>query len=134
MFQRNEALLSQYAANHPQSRETLVEFGVVPTNLPDQEDWNAEASRFLKVLANRGYQFQPAMYDGDSGLCPLYTVRLDKGDFQGPTPVDMSYFQWAVKQVCHPGQTTEIRGRVLEIHVLGDGQSLEEIAAQGKPR
>lgn len=127
MFQRNEVLLLQYAANHPQSQETLVDFGVVPVDPMDREDWNAEASRFLKVLASRGYHFQPAMYDGDSGLCPLYTIRLDKGDFQGPTPVDLPYFQWVVKQLCHHGQTTEIRERVLEIHVLGDGQTLEEI-------
>lgn len=121
MFQRNEALLEQYHANHQESQETLVDFGVVPTDPMDREDWNAEASRFLKLLASRRYQFQPAMYDGDSGLCPLYTVRLDKGDFQGPMPVDLPYFQWVVKQLCHPGQTTHMHERVLEIHILGEG-------------
>lgn len=120
MFQRNKALLSQYTANHPQSQETLVDFGVVPIHLPDREDWKAEASRFLMVLASRGYRFQPAMYDGDSGLCPLYTVRLDNGDFEGPTPVDLPYFQRVVNQFCYPGQTTAIDEWVLEIHVVGD--------------
>jgi hypothetical protein len=127
MFQPNEAFLKQYYANHQESRETLVDFGVVPADLQDREDWQAEASRFLTVLAARGYQFQPTMYDGDSGLCPLYTVRLDKGDFQGLTPVDLPYFQWVVNQLCHPGQTTAIHEQILEVHVLGEGQSLEEV-------
>ena len=119
MFQRNEALLKQYYTNSPQSRETLIDFGVVPTDPMNREDWKAEASRFIKALASRGYQFQSAMYDGDSGLCPLYQVQLDKGDFLGPTPVDLPYFQWVVNQLCHPGQKTEVRERVLEIYVLG---------------
>jgi hypothetical protein len=105
---------------------------VVPTDPLNREDWKAETSRFLRALADGGYQSKPAIYDGDSGLCPVYQVRLDKGDFKGPTPVDLPYFQWVVNQLCYPGQTTVIRDRVLEIHVLGDGQTLEEIAGPEK--
>ena len=126
MFQRNDALLSQYAATFPHSRETLVNFGGVPADSLDREDWSAEISHFLNVLSSRGYQFQPAMFDGDSGICPLYTVRLDKGDFQGAVPVDLHYFQWIVNKLCHKEQRTEIRERMLDIHVLGDGQTLGE--------
>lgn len=132
MFQRNEALLEQYYANAPQSRETLVDFGVVPPDPMGRDDWSAEASRFISALASRGYQLQPAMYDGDAGLSPFYQVRLDKGDFLGPTPVDLPYFQWVVNQLCQPGQKTEIRERVLEIHVLGDGQKLEDLFKPGE--
>lgn len=132
MFQRNEELLRLYYTHAPQSQETLVDFGIVPADLMDREDWEAEASRILRTLATRGgYQFQPAMYDGHSGLCPLYTVRLDKRDFQGPTPVDLPYFQWVVNQLMNPGQKTEIRERVLEIHILGDGQMLEDLFTSG---
>ena len=132
MFQRNADLLDRYYASSPQSQESLVDFGVVPAATAEKEDWDAEASRFIRALTGRGYQFQPAMFDGDSGLCPMYLVRLDKGDFRGPTPVDFPYFQWVVNQLCHPGQKTEIRERVLEIHLLGDGESLADLLKPGE--
>ena len=124
MFERNKTLLEQYTRNHPGSQETLIDFGVVPTERSDREDWKAEVDRFLRELTSRGYQLRPAMYDGHTGWSPLHIVRLDRMDFQGPTPVDLSYFQWVVNQFCHPGQTTVITGHVIEIHILGDGASL----------
>ena len=41
--------------------------------------------------------------------------------------MDLPYFQLALTQLCHPGQTTIIHDRILEIHVLGDGQTLDEV-------
>jgi hypothetical protein len=133
MFQHNDELLQLYSTRHPESVETLVDFGMVPQDAIDRTDWEAEVTRFLQTLAGRGYQFQAAMEGGDSGLCPLYAVRLDRGDFNGPTPVDLSYFQWVVDQLCHKAQKTEVRGRILDIHVLGDGQSLDELFGHAAP-
>ena len=133
MFQHNDELLQLYSTRHPESVETLVDFGMVPQDAMVRADWEAEVTRFLQTLASRGYRFQAAMFDGDSGLCPLYAVRLDRGDFNGPTPVDLSYFQWVVDQLCHKPQKTEVHGRILDIHVLGDGQSLDELFGQGAP-
>ena len=70
MFQRNESLLRQYYAHTPQSQETLVDFGMTPTDPLDQEDWEAEASRFLTVLTSRGYPCLVVM--GASVLCTLF--------------------------------------------------------------
>jgi hypothetical protein len=118
MFRWNNELQEQYYTKNPGSPESLVDFGQVPEDLQDREDWEAEVSRFIRSLAGRGYLFQAAMYDGNSGASPLYSVRLDRGDFNGPRPVDLQYFEWVVRQLCLPGQTTHIRERVLGIQVL----------------
>ena len=127
VFEPNTALLQQFAASFPGHQESLVDFGVVPQDQQDREDWQAEVTRFINGLTNRGYQVWVAMFDEQSGLCPLHIVRLDRRDFQGPRPVDLFYLEWVVNQFCRPGQTTRLAGQVLEIHVLGDGQSLDEL-------
>lgn len=127
VFEPNTALLRQFAASFPGHQESLVDFGMVPQDQQDQEDWKAEVTRFINGLTNRGYQVWVALFDEQSGLCPLYIVRLDRRDFQGPRHVDPFYLQSVINQFCHPGQTTRLAGQVLEIHVLGDGQSLDEL-------
>lgn len=126
-FQPNTALLQQFAARFPGHQESLVDFGMVPQDQQDQEDWKAEVTRFISALTGRGYQVWVAMFDEQSGLCPLSIVRLDRRDFQGPRPVDLFSLQSVINQFCHPGQTTRLAGQVLEIHVLGDGQPLDEL-------
>ena len=126
MFQPNSDLLRNYAARNPHHQESLIDFGVVPQDGADREDWNAEVGRLLRALFLRGYQLTPAMYDGDSGLCPISTIRLDKGDFLGPTPVELDYLQWVCQQLCRKDQRTTIHDGVLEVHMLGD----EEPAGQ----
>jgi len=129
MFLPNNDLLQQYAIDHPRSQESLVDFGVVPFDILDRQDWCAEVARIVSPLMGRGYVWLPAQLDPSSGLCPLYTVQLDRRDFEGLRPVELPYFQQVVNQLCQPGQRTVLRERerVLEIHVLGDGQSLSEI-------
>lgn len=129
MFLRNKDLLQQYAIDHPQSQESLVDFGVVPSDREDRQDWCVEVVRIVSPLMGHGYVWLPAQLDPQSGLCPLYTVQLDRRDFEGLRPVELPYFQQVVNQLCQLGQHTILReqDRVLEIHVLGDGQSLSEI-------
>lgn len=50
MFQPNESFLMHYYASHPHSGETLVDFGMVPSDPRDREDWCAEVARFLGTL------------------------------------------------------------------------------------
>jgi len=123
-FPPNEALLQQYYSDHPESQESLVDFGVVPSERQEREDWCAEVVRFLLPLSKRGYIWEPAVTVPIFGLCPLYSVRLDRRDFEGIRPVELSYFLHVVNQLCQPGQRTVLHERVLEIHILGDGQTL----------
>ena len=120
MFPWNDELQRIYATHFPGSEETLVDFGLVPDDVETREDWGAGVTHFIQVLTSRGYQFQVAMYDGSSGVCPFYTVRVNKKDSNGWVPVDLPSFEQVVKQFCLPGQTTEIRERVLGIRPLPD--------------
>ncbi len=118
-FHRNEAFLQDYLQQSPDNcKETLINFGVVPTESEDESDFDAAASVFLCGLAQRGYVLQPARYDGVTGICPLYTVRLDQMDFRGPTPAKIAHLLWVTKQFCLPGQRVESVGNILDIVVL----------------
>lgn len=124
MFQPNRELLIQYQASHAYNRETYVDFGKVPTDILDRQDWNAEVTRFLSILARREYYVRPTIHDGNSGFCSFYILTqlsLQK--------VDLPSLQQVIDQCCYQGQTTIIHEHVLEIHALGDGQSLGEILA-----
>jgi len=131
-FQSNEVLLKRYYDQALQSRDTLVDFGVVPTDPAEFTHWSEAVSRFTLGLARRGFLLQPAIDDGNSVPCPLYRVRLDKQDVQDPMPVELPYFEWVVKQFCRPGQWTNVRDRVLEIDVLGDKRLQDELFGPGR--
>ena len=124
VFQPNEALLKQYYAHHPESQEILVDFGMIPTDPVDQVDWRAQGTRFRTNIANSSrYQFLPVLLDGHWTYCQLYQVQWGSKVFPGP--VDLKDLQEVSQWYCYPGQTTQIRERVLEIHILGDGPTLE---------
>ncbi len=119
-FDRNESLVQAYVEQaNAHGAETLLNFGAVPVSREDEEDWEAAANVFMRALSSRGYVLQPARYDGHSGACPLYTVRRNAGE-QQDTPVQVDSLESVVRQFCREGQRTEVHGRVLDVHVLGD--------------
>jgi hypothetical protein len=121
-FERNDELLEQFLAGcQGMSSSTFVDFGKVLQESDALRHWEMQVESFITSLRKHGYKVGRAICRDDGhGPCPLYPIRVDALDGNGPTPAPLPYLLWFVQHLCKHEQKAELRDRIVEIHLFGD--------------